>query len=66
MYILALKVQIALGHSHPKEEKTHTKFLIKFKSMGKKIKQKHLWRGPLYCLVVGKGQMAAKRGRYFT
>ena len=63
---MALKVQIALRHSHPKEEKTHTKFLIKFKSMGKKIKQKHLGRGPLYCLVVGKGQMAGKRGRYFT
>ena len=36
LYILALKVQTILTHSHLRKEKAHTKFLVKFKSTGKK------------------------------
>ena len=36
LYILALKDQTVLGHSHLKEEKARTKFLVKFKSTEKK------------------------------
>ena len=36
LYILALKVQTVLVHSRLKEQKAHTKFLVKFKSTEKK------------------------------
>ena len=36
LYILALKVQTVLAHSHLKEKKARTKLLVKFKSTEKK------------------------------
>ena len=36
LFILALKVQTVLANSRLKEEKAHTKFLVKFKSTEKK------------------------------
>ena len=58
---MALKVQTVLGHSHLKEEKARTKFLVKFKSTDT---QKNLAK-VLSCLIIRKGQTAGGEGRLF-
>ena len=49
-----------------KRRKDKHRFLVKFKTMEKKIKQKHPWRSTLYCLIVGKVHMVGEKGGYIT